>query len=264
MSSVRRKQSTSPDDWSSIRRDAVEQISADEVERLVDDAADHVRRAAAGRRAGIAWSGGKDSQVIREVCRRAGVHRGMLALTNAELEIPAFESFVADEHDVIELVRRQEWDLQWLADHPAMLFPDDATQAAKWFAGVQWRLQRQWCRSAAIDVLFMGRRALDGNFAGPHGDGSYRDKAGFWRACPLWKWTHEQVMATIGHLGLPLAPNYDWPRGFRVATGPWPKRRRLESEHATWAEVDAIDRGIIEHAATKIPAAADYLRSVAA
>ena len=220
--------------------------------------------------AAYSWSGGKDSMVTHLVARQAGHgDRGVCVLT-AALEYPAFEAWV-DTHQPPGLhTWRRPLDYTWLATHPAWLFPDTAAKSSRWFATVQhagqraymrrWWLEAGWLPSAS--ALLMGRRVADGNHCGP--GGIYRDPEGFWRVSPIYDWSHEDVLCVLGANRLELAPCYDWPEGFRVATGPWPKRRRHpDGLAATWRLVHQIDPTVVAQAAVfDIEGAGECLRTV--
>ncbi|MGH8304507.1 MAG: phosphoadenosine phosphosulfate reductase family protein, partial [Steroidobacteraceae bacterium] len=135
----------------------------------------------------------------------------------------------------------------------SMLFPDSAAAASKWFAAVQWKGQREYCSAVGAQVLLLGRRQADGNMTGP--EGRYMSN-GVLRYSPMWDWSHEDVFHLLGAYRVPLPPNYGWANGFRLGTGPWPKRRRIEhSELATWRAVAAVDRSVVEAAAAYFPLA---------
>jgi 3'-phosphoadenosine 5'-phosphosulfate sulfotransferase (PAPS reductase)/FAD synthetase len=211
--------------------------------------------------AAYSWSGGKDSMACHLVAKAAGyADRGVVVLTS--LEYPAFDHWVQDHAPAGCVTWRRPLDLHWLADHPDWLFPTTSTAAARWFAMVQHRGQREYMRSHTATALLMGRRVADGNHCGD--GGVYRDREGFWRVSPIWDWSHEDVLCVLGANRLELAPCYGWPEGFRVATGPWPKRRRHpDGLGATWRLVHQIDPSVVAQAALySIPGAGECLRTV--
>jgi hypothetical protein len=161
-------------------------------------------------------------------------------------------------------VERRALDLDWLASHPDMLFPADATTASRWFQLVQGTGVRQYCQREHVGVLLLGRRRADGNYLGRAGADRYRDRTGFIRYSPLAGWTHEDLLCVLGARQMPLPPCYGWPRGFRVGTGAWPARQWTGGEAQGWAEVYAIDPGVVEHAAQLLPGAQRFLDGVAA
>lgn len=236
--------------------------------QLLEVAADRIRRhtGPAGPQAAVlAWSGGKDSIVLELAARAAGVTHTVLVLS--ALEFPAFTNWI-DAHAPADttLITREELNLEWLAQHPRMLFPQNSADTSRWYTLVQHTGQRQHMRETGADVLILGRRTGDGNRCGPvQADGSraYRDPKGdFTRLSPIWDWTHEDVLNVLAVHDLPLPPNYYWPDGFRVGTGPWAARQHTGSIEAGWAVTLSIDPTIVEAAAAHgIPGAAHALNA---
>lgn len=258
MPAVPRKQNSSQEQWETL----VAQLRADpdtpaRAHRLVDQAAHRLTgMIPPGANVAYAWSGGKDSQALRAVAETAGVTESVLVLT--DLEFPEFVAFcTAQMPDQLTVVKRP-WDLTWLAAHQDMIWPAGSTPM-RWFSGVQHWGQRRYAADHDVTHLLLGRRGADGNYRGPNGNGSYTDPKGFERVSPIFDWTHDDVLAVCVGMGLPLAPIYHWPRGFRVGTGPWPARQWCDTPDQGWAETHEIDPTVVEQAATVIPAAADWL-----
>lgn len=255
---IRRKQATTQAEWLRALERADELVSWQRVVQVTSAAVAEIRGAARGKRAAFAWSGGKDSLVLEKVCEQAGIHECVLVIS--ELEYPAFLRWATENMpDGLEVVNTGQ-DLAWLAARPNMLFPRDGNTAAKWFKAVQHTGQRQYFRANKLDVLFLGRRRSDGNYVGrPGGPPAYRDSAGVVRYSPIADWTHEEVLAFLKYHSVGLPPNYSWPRGFRVGTGPWPARQYTKGIMHGFSEVDAIDPAIVRGAAEVLPQAREYL-----
>ncbi len=182
-------------------------VSAAHCAKLVEQATAAIKTATAGKRAAVAWSGGKDSIALLEVCRLAGLERCCFGMTN--LEYPAFLAWVT-EHMPAELeVVCTGQDLKWLATHPEMLFPQDSATAAKWFQQVQHAAQEFYYQKHDLDVLVLGRRRADGNFVGRAGSNVYRSR-GVTRYSPLADWTHEEVIGVCHYAELACPPIYGW------------------------------------------------------
>lgn len=212
--------------------------------------------------AAYSWSGGKDSMACHLVAATAGyADRGVLVLTH--LEYPAFDQWAAAAMPQGCVGWRRPLGLDWLRAHQdSWLFPETSAAAARWFIKVQHTGQREYMAQTTATALLMGRRVADGNQCGP--GGVYRDREGFWRVSPIFDWSHDDVLCVLGANRVPLAPVYDWPEGFRVATGPWPKRRRHpQGLAATWQLVHQIDPNVVASAAAAdINGAGECLRMV--
>lgn len=246
-----RKQASSQADWLRAIETVPERISYDEYAAVRDAAIAEVREQATPNMA-YGWSGGKDSQAIRCVAEGAGITNSVLVI--CQLEYPAFVQWAQDHAPAGLSVEVVERDLAWLADRPGLLFPKDATTAAKWFRLVQHTGQARYYKRHGLDAILLGRRRQDGNFVG-RGTNRYTSK-GITRWSPIASWSHDMVLACLHYEGYPLPPMYDWPRGFVVGTGPWPARQGTSSEDHGWDEVWSIDRTVVYGAAELLPGAA--------
>lgn len=250
-----RKQTATHEQFIEVWRRIREVVSKEHADFLVENAAEEVKRAVAGKGAAFGWSGGKDSMALRVVAEAAGVRDCVFVMT--DLEFPEFLGWVTANMPPRLRVINNGWDLDWLAAHQDYLFPRTSEAAAKWYSGVQWWGQSKYIKEERVEVLLVGRRYADGNFI--PGNGWSRKKNGEARFAPIRHWTHEEVLGVVSWAGLELPPIYDWPRGFRVGTGPWPARRYAKGEAGGWGEVWTIDRDIVRAAAGALPSARRFM-----
>jgi len=255
-----RKQSSRHEDWLA-QIEAIESIvSLDQLEQLAEETVSEITSVVGRGRAAYGWSGGKDSMVLQEICRRARIKECVLVICN--LEYPAFLGWATDHMpDDLEIVNTGQ-DLDWLVAHPEMLFPKTAEAAGNWFSGVQHTGQRRYARKHNLDALLLGRRRADGNFVGKNGSNRYTDSHGTTRYSPMAHWTHEDLLAGIHYWSLPLPPCYGWPRGYRVGTGAWPARQWTDSDEHGWSEVYQIDRSIVRDAGPRFASGRAFLASI--
>lgn len=256
-SALRQKQRADTEDFWATWRTLPEWYERQRIDSLIDRTARDLRRRSKGRKVAYAWSGGKDSQALRIVAERAGIVECVLSIS--ELEYPEFLRWATDNMPEGLQVVNTGQDLLWLARNPEMLFPRHANIASKWFRIVNHAGQRDYFREHRLDELLLGRRWMDGNYTGPGGTTTYRDKNGVVRHSPIAEWSHEDVLAALFYHGLELAPCYGWPRGFRVGTGSWPARQWTLNEQHGWGEVHAIDPDVVIAAAPYLPGARRYL-----
>lgn len=242
--------------WQSIE----ELVSRDEAAALVEETAEKIRRETAGKRAGYAWSGGKDSLALQYVCEKAGVTDCVLGIAK-ELEYPAFLEWVgANKPAGLRIWNNDKLTMQWLANHPEMLFPQKSTQAARWFSIIQHRAQAWFFRELDLDVIILGRRTQDGNHTG---GGIYTDGKGVTRFSPIMDWKHEQVLAVIHYfMGRNMPPIYDWENGFVVGTGVFAARQYCKSVREGWEKAYGIDPSVVVRASEHISSAKEYLNSI--
>jgi 3'-phosphoadenosine 5'-phosphosulfate sulfotransferase (PAPS reductase)/FAD synthetase len=257
---VGRKQGTTQADWINALATIEQSVTRDEMDALLEKTAASVRKVVAGKHVAFGWSGGKDSVALELVMRCAGIEQCVLVI--CELEFPEFLRWATDNMPPeLEIVNTGQG-LDWLASHPDMLFPQSSKTAAKWFKVVQHSGQEQYYSKHGLDMLITGRRKADGNHVGP--GGLYSNARGVTRYSPICDWTHEQLLAAIHYYGLPLAPCYAWPQGFRQGTGPWAARQWCSGVDGGWREVFAIDPSVVRAAASRIPSAAAFLQRVGA
>lgn len=228
------------------------------LDQLIDRTVDEITTTLAGKRAAYAWSGGKDSLALRYVVERAGVHDCVLSIS--ELEYPAHLQWITDNMPPGLTVLSQGQNLDWLARHPKMLFPQ-GPYGPRWFTIVNHRGQEQYFRREKLDVLVLGRRRADANYCGTKaGENYYTNGRGITRYSPIADWPHEAVLSLIRREDMSMPPCYGWPRGYQVGTGSWPARQWTQDHDHGWSEVWDIDRGVVRQAASVLPEAADWMR----
>lgn len=254
-----KKQSIQNEDWLKAGKRIEELVSREELDERVRLTVEDIRKMTDGKKAAYAWSAGKDSIVLGEICRKSGVTDCMMAICN--LEYPDFLKWV-DQYKPKELeIINTGQDLEWLSKHLNMLFPQDSATAAKWFSIVQHRAQERYYKIHELDLIILGRRRADGNYCGK-GSNIYTNGKGVTRYSPLSSWSHEEVLAYIHYNKLSLPPIYKWNNGYLCGTHPWPARQWTGSVENGWREVYEIDEIIVRDAAKVIGSAADFLKAL--
>ena len=254
-----RKQRATNENFVDLRQHVADYVTRAELDNLLDATVEKVKGETRGKRASFAWSGGKDSIVLAAVCSRAGIRDGVCVLTH--LEYPAYLRWLSRRTPEGVVTCNTGQNLRWLARHPHMLFPQDSATTGQWFRIVQHRGQNRFAARHRLDVLLFGRRRSDGNYVGRGGSDRYVAN-GVVKYSPLADWSHAHVLAYAHYYQEELPPNYSWPRGFRVGTGPWAKRQGTGSVRNGWAELWTIDPDIVREAARLIPSARAYLATV--
>lgn len=242
-STLGRKQLISNADWLNAIANIEQLVTKDELELLTAITIDEIRKHTAGKKTAYAWSGGKDSLVLGDICIKAGVEDCMIGLCN--LEYPAFLHWVESHKPNTCTVINTRQDLEWLAKHPEMLFPQNSQLAARWFSIVQHAAQRKYYRENNLEVLLLGRRRADGNYVGKQSN-TYTDSKGITRYSPLADWKHEHILAYLHYYKIPMPPIYGWKNGYKCGTHPWPARQHTETTENGWDEVFAIEPALAE------------------
>lgn len=254
-----RKQRIKNSDWIDTFGKIEQLVSKKELDQLVEKTVKEIKKKTKGKKAAYAWSGGKDSLVLGEICQRAGITPCVLVISN--LEYKAFTEWV-ERHKPPELsIINTGQNIKWLAAHLQMLFPQDSKFAARWFQIVQHRGQTKYYKEQELDMLLLGRRRADGNYVGK-GDNIYTNGQGVTRYSPMSDWTHEQVLAYIHYHKLEMPPIYEWKNGYLCGTHPWPARQWTGSVENAWEEIYEIDSSIVTEAAEHIQSAKDFLESL--
>lgn len=254
-----RKQRIKNSDWIDTFEKIEQLVSKEELDQLVEKTVRDIKKKTKGKKAAYAWSGGKDSLVLGEICQRAGITPCVLVICN--LEYKAFTEWV-EGHKPPELsIINTGQDMKWLTGHLNMLFPQDSKFAARWFQIVQHRGQTKYYKEHELDMLLLGRRRADGNYVGK-GDNIYTNGQEVTRYSPMSDWTHEQVLAYIHYYSLEMPPIYNWKNGYLCGTHPWPARQWTGSVENAWTEIYEIDSSIVTEAAEYIQSAKDFLESL--
>ncbi len=254
-----RKQRIPNDEWLRAMANIESYVSRGELDDLIAGAVTEIKAMTSGKNAAFAWSGGKDSLVLERLCALAGITECVMVISN--LEYRAFLQWVTDHMPFDLEVICTGQDLEWLARHPEMLFPQDSGTAAKWFHIVQHAGQARYFKNRKCDILLLGRRKADGNYVGK-GSNCYTDGHGITRYSPLADWSHEAVLAFIHYFNVPLPPFYSWPNGYYCGTHSWPARQWTGSVENGWKEVYGIDPEIVREAAGLIPSAKRFLEGI--
>lgn len=254
-----KKQRIKNEDWLEAIAHIEEAVSREELEALVKKTIADIQQKTEGKKAAYSWSAGKDSIVLGKICEMAGIKDCVLVVSNLE-----FRDFVkwAEENapEKLEIINTGQ-DIEWLAKHPDMLFPQESKPAGTWFHIVQHRGQAKYYKEHDLDMLLLGRRRADGNYVGK-GTNIYTNAQGVTRFSPIADWTHEQVLAFIHYYNLPLPPIYDWKNGYLCGTHCWPARQWTGSIENGWREIYEIQPDIVTDAAEYFESAREFLSTL--
>ncbi len=256
---LEKKQKMKQEDWLKAIRNIEHTVKRDDLDKRIDQTIKEIKQTTYGKKAAYAWSGGKDSIVLGILCEMAGIKDCVLVVCN--LEYKEFIEWVKKNKPEKLTIENTDQDLNWLAAHPQMLFPQDSKTAAQWFHRVQHQGQAKYYKKNNLDILLLGRRRADGNYVG-NGKNSYTNKQGITRYSPLADWSHEEILAYIHYYSVELPPLYAWKNGYLCGTHPWAARQWTRTVENGWREVYEIDNSIVIEAAKFFSSAKEFLEHI--
>lgn len=253
-----RKQTSKNEDWLYAFAHIEELISPEEVDAFAESALAEIREATAGKRAAYAYSAGKDSIVLADLCEKSGITTGFFAF--CDLDYPAFIEWVRKNKPDGVRMMYTGYNLKWLYRHQNLIFAEGEL-GQRWHQISQRGPFTRMFFDNGLDLLIMGHRKIDGNFCGPRG--YIRKRSGEVRFSPLRDWPHEALLGYIHYNALPLPPIYGWKDGWVQGTHAWPEREFCSQDIMKgYREVYEIDPSIIIKAAEVLPSARRFLEGV--
>ena len=255
-----RKQNSKNEDWVRAWGHIEDLISLAEVKSFADAALKELRQTVAGKKAAYAYSGGKDSIVIADLCEKAGIHTGFFAY--CDLDYPAFVKWVLhNKPDGVQMMHTG-YGLDWLSKHQNLIFAEGQL-GQRWHQISQRGPFTKMFFDNHLDMLIVGHRRIDGNFCGPKG--FIYKHSGETRYAPIRDWPHEALLGYIHYNHLPLPPIYQWKDGWVQGTHAWPEREFCSDDIMKgYREVYEIDPSIVIQAAERLPSARHFLEEVGA
>lgn len=251
-----RKQASNNALWLEVAGHIEDYVTREELAEAVATVSAAIAERTRGKRAAYAWSGGKDSIVLGDICAKLGITDCVFA--HSDLEYPAFlEWCLTNKPEGCEVID-VGLDLDWLSEHQIMLFPK-SKELNRWYQLIQRKAFTKYFFDHDLDILLVGHRKADGNVVGK--DSIVSKGSGEVRYAPLADWSHEMVLAYIHYNNLSLPPIYEWRNGYRCGTHPWPSRMYMPTVEQGFREVYEIDASIVERAAEKLPSARHFLET---
>lgn len=251
------KHHTTNQQWLDALANIESLVTREEVETFSEQATGRIRTATLGKHAAYAYSGGKDSIVLADLCEKAGIHEGYFAY--CDLDYPAFIEWVKANKPAGVVMMHTGHGLDLLVRHPELIFARGAV-GQRWHQISQRRPFTSMFFDHHLDMLLVGHRTIDGNVCGP--DFTIRKNTGETRFSPIADWPHEILLGYIHYHGLALPPIYGWKDGFIQGTHAWPERDFCDTLEQGYREVYEIDPSIIVKAADKLPSASAFLKGV--
>ena len=233
--------------WWNVINNIEKYVSRAEVEIATAEVLDRIKTITTNKKVAYAWSGGKDSLVIADLCKRAEIIKSFCLVT--ELEYPQWLKFLQENKPPNCEIINVGYDLDFIAKHSELLFAVGKLEQF-WNINIRQKNFKKYIQKNKLEVLILGRRKIDGNFCGKKGLRLSNDNCIIYS--PIFDWSHELLFAYMHYNKIELPFIYKLQRGFNFGTHLWVERD-------TFQEVYDIDPSIVIKAAEKIPDARKWL-----
>lgn len=254
-----RKQSLKPEDeakWWDVINHIEDYVSLAEVKEATEIACERILKMTLTKKAAYCWSGGKDSLVISELCQNVGITACQCFYT--DLEFPEWKKFLFDNAPAGCEMIYVDFDLDFLAKHPEMIFANGRIFQI-WNRKIRQENFRKYLQEKNLDVVIIGHRTIDGNMCGKNGVRVQKSKGVLY--APIYDWSHELVFAFLHYNKIELPFIYKTSRGFRYGTHNWAERSTPTIKEG-YSEIYAIDPSVVIKAAEKLLSARKFLEEM--
>lgn len=261
---VGRKQNSNNKSWLELWNNCTEKVSKKHIIEIESETIQKAKKIASQyKKIAYGYSGGKDSTVLASLLSKTGIKDLKPFCVLHQCEYPKFQEWLFSNCPKgTTFLKLEKLGLEELNRKPEYLFPTGKKEKAYYIG--QWReAQTTYVKENNIDLVFAGRRIIDGNMCGKKNpDGIYVSKNKVITSCNLIAdWSHEEILAYIKYNGLKLPPIYDFPNGWVYGTHAWTKRDRVNNSiYETFDEIMNIDKSIVIEASKTLDIAKEYLK----
>lgn len=253
-----RKKSVNNEQWQDARNTATQKVPKSRILELQQQAILLLKQVKSeNKKVAYAWSGGKDSIVLADLCIRAGINDAVLGISKLEYK-PFLNWILINKPQNLTIITRN-FDLEWLSKNKQFLFPTDNKYNNQFMHKIQRQALNIYVKENKVDSIILGRRKIDGNFVP---DIRYVS-GGYEKVIPLADWTHEELFAYIEYFNLLMPPIYDWEEGYVLGTHSWNMREIKQGQTIMdkWEEIYNIDEQIVIDASNYFESADFYIKT---
>lgn len=251
-----RKQNITNEQFRECAKNAHKYITREQLNQKIEQTIKRISDFCASKNAAYAWSGGKDSLVLSELCQKAGIEQGVFCMCS--LDYQCFIDWTDKYKPEGIFVYDSGYDLEWLAKNQQYLFPQ-GDYLFRWYQMYRWTPEKKYYKNNNLDILCFGRRNIEGNRTGKNGIAT--NKNGDVSFSPLYDWSHEEIFAYITYYNVTMPPVYDWEDGYVQGTHPWNEIHFGKDVNDYWRKIYNIEPEIVIDASQYFDSAKQYLDS---
>ena len=262
---LKAKASARSEEWAYAFQHIEDYISKAEVEDCYKQTLDFIKRTIKGRKAGFGWSGGKESIVLADLMRDAGVSTCCFVF-NSNLYYRSYAEWALQHmpEGLQVFDRADDFNFAVMSRKGIDAFSENAADYNRFMDMNHRSAYPVFCKRNGLDMFIMGRRKTDNNVCGKAPDYILRAKGRPYDSfSPMAEWSVEEVLGYIhyfrgGYEALP--PQYQYFRGWHLGSDS-PIFLRLGDMTRTemWAEVYKNEPALVERAAKHLQSARDFL-----
>lgn len=189
-----------------------------------------------GKRVALAFSGGKESILLLELCRENLLDVTLVNVQTRSFSWPEHLRYLSSFRP-LTITTKHDW--QWLSEHREMLFPKTSPQRNRWFSQVQRYGIDHYARKNNIDVVLWGRRHEENTVKATE----YTHN-GYLVSHPICNMQRSDVFAEIKKRKLELSPLYQYPDSDRRGVHMWVTRQ----DEPPWGVIESIEPEIYKEA----------------
>lgn len=228
-----RKLQMSEKDWKDAWENCTAHYSREDIEKLTRIAGHKIRNVY-DKFTVIGYSGGKDSIVLADICKKY-LENPFFLNCKYQNEYPSLRKYI-DVYGPSNMATTysKKMPIEFFNSHPESLFPT-TKEGRKVYSGFTKDAVDNWLIQNNKYCIICGKRVDDGNNVGRENCYGVNTTSRQLRGHTMYTynviadWTQEQLFAYIKYNNLSLPKIYQYPNGFTRGTEPWTERVLIDN-----------------------------------